>query len=796
MTASFIAKFDTNTLQPSGGSILVIDDEPGMRQVLMRFLERENYTLYEAANGREGLQVYERVRPDVVLLDAMMPGLDGFEVCERLQTLYRHAPPTVIMVTALADQDAVDLAFAAGAADFITKPINWAVLRQRVRRLLLAKRHEEKIGFLASLVEFSNDAILGHSLDGTILSWNRAAERVFGFTREEIIGQNVSILIPPDRTHEIDEMCLHLGEVQATEPFETIRIRKSGEWFDVALTISPIRNIIGEVVGVSVIARDISERKRNERELYEYRYQLETLVVQRTAELTAVAESLQADIDEQNWAEKAVRQSEEKLRRLTDNMLDIICQINTHGVIEYASPSCWSVLGYPPEWMVGESFYSLVHGDDRDRVMVAIQSDGRAEYRYQHADGHYLWMETLSNVLFEEQGQLAGYILGSRDISARKLAAEALLRSEERFRQLAENIDEVFWVSSADQTQVIYVSPAYERVFGRPFENSYDRLFFEGIHAEDYDRILASLQRQSHGNYDEEYRIIRPDGEIRWIRNRAFPIRNEMGEIYRLVGVMDDITERKRVEQELQEINRLKTVFLSTAAHELRTPLTSIQGFSEILLTRQLEPARQKRYMSLINEQSTHLARIVDDLLNVSRLEAMRHLALNVETVNMADLINNVLIPFTESSPAHPITVQGLESCPGTTGDPFRLSQVVKNLVSNAVKYSPNGGPITIRGACTPGFLQISVQDSGIGITREQQSHLFEKFYRADASNTAIGGTGLGLAISKLIIELHGGKIWAESEYQHGSTFFFTLPLPGEKPVEEAAQPSNARSES
>ncbi len=134
-------------------------------------------------------------------------------------------------------------------------------------------------------------------------------------------------------------------------------------------------------------------------------------------------------------------------------------------------------------------------------------------------------------------------------------------------------------------------------------------------------------------------------------------------------------------------------------------------------------------------------------------------------------------MPFRESAPRHDIHMESLPACPVLVADKFRLGQVLRNLLSNAVKYSPDGGTIFIRCRLIPNYLEVSIQDTGIGMTAAQQAHLFEKFYRADTSNTAIRGTGLGLAISKLIIELHGGKIWVESTPGVGSTFFFTLPL-------------------
>lgn len=244
-----------------------------------------------------------------------------------------------------------------------------------------------------------------------------------------------------------------------------------------------------------------------------------------------------------------------------------------------------------------------------------------------------------------------------------------------------------------------------------------------------------------------------------------------------ILAVCRDITEQKRVERELRDLNRLKTEFLSTAAHELRTPLASLVGFSEILLTRDVEAGRAKQFMRLIHEQSVHLSKIIDSLLDIARLEAKQSMALNVQPVNLAELVTQIQTYFSESQAKYQFQNEGLSVCPEVMADSFRLGQVFQNLFSNAVKYSPEGGGITLRAQVIPGFIKISIQDQGIGMTDQQQMHLFERFYRADASNTTISGTGLGLAICKLIVELHGGQIWAASEFGVGTTIYFTLPL-------------------
>ncbi len=226
-----------------------------------------------------------------------------------------------------------------------------------------------------------------------------------------------------------------------------------------------------------------------------------------------------------------------------------------------------------------------------------------------------------------------------------------------------------------------------------------------------------------------------------------------------------------------KEIARLKDEFVSTAAHELRTPLTSIRGFSEILLTRDLDETRRRRYLNLIAAQSIQLANLIDDLLDVARIEAGHALSFNWAWVEVGAIIQQAAQPFIETSPSHRFRFEGLDKAPLVYADAFRLEQVMRNLYSNAVKYSPHGGDVLTRLRVMDDTLEISVQDEGIGLRPEHQERIFEKFFRVDASNSAPSGTGLGLTICKQIVELHGGRIWVESRYGAGSTFYFTLPL-------------------
>lgn len=250
-------------------------------------------------------------------------------------------------------------------------------------------------------------------------------------------------------------------------------------------------------------------------------------------------------------------------------------------------------------------------------------------------------------------------------------------------------------------------------------------------------------------------------------------MRETEGEPGAFVMSVRDITRMKEVE-------RMKDSVLAISAHELRTPLTTIGLLLDLLLNRPpVEEERRQRVTATINRQVTQLQKIVDDMLDLARLEAGRGLSVEPEPIEVWKVVEEVVQPFVDTAEKHAFRLEEPAAGILVNGDPLRLKQVLRNLLSNAVKYAPDGGAIVVRGREREGQVEVSVQDEGIGLTPEEQQHLFQKFYRADASDRAPRGTGLGLVICKLIVERHGGRIWVESEKGVGSTFTFEVPVAG-----------------
>lgn len=244
------------------------------------------------------------------------------------------------------------------------------------------------------------------------------------------------------------------------------------------------------------------------------------------------------------------------------------------------------------------------------------------------------------------------------------------------------------------------------------------------------------------------------------------------------VTAFRDITERKAIEVRLQENDRIKSEFIATASHELRTPLTIIQGYTELLKDcNDLSPEQVRECESIIYDKAVALEKLIDELLDVSRIESGRPLCLDFAAVDIVEEIRQTLAHFQKEAADHDFSAVLPETKIILQVDRFKILQVFENLLNNAVKFSPAGSEITVSGAILGGHFQVTVADHGVGIAPEKQKHIFDKFFRVDTSNTALAGFGLGLYLVKRIVEAHQGMIWVESTLGEGTRFFFTLPL-------------------
>jgi len=611
--------------------------------------------------------------------------------------------------------------------------------------------------FLAAIAESSEDAIIAYAPTGIILTWNRAAEVIFGYSAEEATGKDVTLVVAPERRNRLERLTEQVLRGNAVLQHEGICVRKNGQSVQVSATAYPIRNSRGEVAAISVILRDISERKRTEEKIHE---------------------------------------KESRFRMMADGCPALMWVTNAEGRVEFINRAYRELIGTPLDRVEGLNWEALIHPDDAQRYLqdceraLEERAPLRSETRLRSAKGEWRWVATYAEPRFSPSGEFLGYVGLCPDITERKQVEEALRTSEEKFRQLAENIREVFWIMPPELDEIPYVSPAFEQVWGRTRESLYKHPFswVESIHPDDRERAQMLLLRQMEGEQVlREYRIRTPEGQEKWIRDRAFAIRDQMNRMVRIVGIAEEITEQKLYEAELIQAreaadvaNHAKSEFLANMSHEIRTPMNGIIGMTELTLDTELD-STQREYLNAVKDSADALMTVINDILDFSKIEAGK-LELAPVALSVRKCVGQAM--KTLSVRAHEKNLELACSVPPdladvVIGDPVRLRQVVLNLAGNAIKFTERGEVVLrvqMESLDADGMtLHFAISDTGIGIPLAKQKLIFQPFAQADTTTTRqYGGTGLGLSISARLIEMMGGRVWVESEVGKGSTFHFT----------------------
>lgn len=475
---------------------------------------------------------------------------------------------------------------------------------------------------LAAIVSTSDEAIISMGLTGAVLTWNAGAERLFGYTSDEMIGRPILELIPPDRLEEERLVQDRLQRGERVERYESVRLDKTGRRLEISVTVSPIRNAAGMVIAASRVTHDIRERKK---------------------------------------AEAALQDSEARLRMIADNIATLTWTADRLGWANWFNRRWYEYTGTNFETMKDRGWEIVLHPEHLQRVK------------------------------------------------------RGLLRCLER---------------------------------GEPWEDTFP--------------------------------LRGRDGTYRWFLSRAVPIRDETGEIIRWFGTNTDVHDRIEIEYALLEADRRKDEFLATLAHELRNPLAPIRNSVQILrLSSHADPAVKHVY-EMMDRQVNHMVRLVDDLLEISRI-TLGKIELRKDVIELADVIRNAVdscLPLITER-RHVLTVDVPTGSTRIAGDAVRLAQVVANLLNNAAKYMDPGGRIELTAQREGPEAKITVRDHGAGIPAAMLPRVFEPFIQVGAAlDRAQGGLGIGLTLVKRLVEMHGGRVEARSQgIGAGSEFIVHLPL-------------------
>jgi PAS domain S-box-containing protein len=659
---------------------------------------------------------------------------------------------------------------------------------------------------LAAIVESSDDAIISKTLESIITSWNKGAERIFGYTAAEAIGQSILMLIPPDRQDEEAQILAQLRQGNRIEHYETVRRRKDGTELDISLTVSPIKDATGRIIGASKIARDITERNQAKRAIQEA-----------AMRLSLALEAARLG----NWSWDAA----------TD-------------VVTFSERAA-EIFGLPPgTQLTWTQMQKMLHEDDRERARlgveqaIATKSDYEIEYQVIQPGGKRVWVTAKGRATYAATGQVTGMLGILQDITERKEEQAQLVEE----REALETINQVGQMLSAEldlEKLVQSLTDAATEItgaeFGSFFYNVLDErggsymlytlsgvskerfanfpmpratdLFGPTFRGEGVVRIADIKQDRRYGLNAPYYGL--PKGHLPVTSYLAVPVISRVGEVIgglffghsapnvftarheRIVTglagqaatAMDNarlFEATQKARHEAETANRLKDEFLATVSHELRTPLNAIFGWSRMLRDGRLDAPSAARAVETIERNAKAQEQIIEDILDVSRIITGK-IRLDVSPVEIALVIEAAVDALRPTADARQVQLlMMLDTKPSLVlGDAGRLQQIVWNLLSNAIKFTPKGGRVQIVLERVNSHIEIKMNDTGQGISKEFLPYVFERFRQADSSTTRkYGGLGLGLAIVRHLTELHGGTVAAESPGEgQGATFIVRLPL-------------------
>lgn len=650
---------------------------------------------------------------------------------------------------------------------------------------------------LASIVESSADGIIGNSLDGSVTSWNKGAEKLLGFSAQEALGRSfVDLVVPASLRAQEAEIIAHLHDGKPVPSFNTQRTHKNGELISVSVTVAAIRDSSDHVIGASITVRDISEQMAAEARINELNSSLEAQVAERTSELRQLNVLLG----------NVLRSASEVAIIATDH----------HGVIRLFNTGAERMLGYAAADVIDRSTPAAFHLAEEVaarsnelstefsqpiegfRVFVhkaELEGAETREWTYVRSDGTPVPVSLSVTAMRDEQGAFNGYLGMAVDLTARKAFESAFTSARDQLLMAADVAELGIWslsladnkLSWNDRMFELYGQPLSLRGEGLSYEHWYSR-----VHPDDAQMAEDALRftLEEGGIYDPIFRVVRPDGEVRIVHAGAQVERDVSGVALRVTGINRDITVQRELESRLRDArdqadaaSAAKSSFLANMSHEIRTPMNAVLGMLHLVQNTEMS-LRHLDYISKAESAAKSLLGLLNDILDYSKIEADK-LQLDVHAFELEALMRDLAVVLAGNQGAKDVEVM-FDLAPtlpsSLLGDSMRLQQVLINLAGNALKFTQHGQVVVkveeLQRTDEVVRLHIEVSDSGIGISESQLQRIFDGFTQAEASTTRrFGGTGLGLAISKRLIALMGGQLQVSSEKGVGSRFWFDIDM-------------------
>jgi PAS domain S-box-containing protein len=747
-------------------AVVAIDDDPMVLFMIARALRAEGMACLTATDGAEGLRLIREHPPDLVLLDIVMSGGDGFSVCREIRQTWSAEQLPVVMVTGLEDLASIQAAYQAGANDFLTKPLHWKHLPFRIRHVLQANQAfralQDNSKTLTSLFSVHPDSIFSVAADGTVTlvhsSYHHPAQ---GW--DAPLGK-LETLLPGPLAAQVQDRC----RAALAAPAQVFSLESALPLGD-DLRYWEGRFIASTENQVLVMVRDMTERRRSEQALHD---------------------------------------SEERYQRITEAITDYIYTVRldrdsagqtVHG------PGCFAVTGYSPDELARDPFLwiRMVADEDRPAVLeqvrriLAGEDPPPIEHRLRHKNGTVRWVRNTFVPHRDARGELAAYDGLVQDITERKRVEEALRESNQRLELAVQSGSLGIWDLNLQDRSAIWNDRMFE-LYGLPraaVPPAYEAWSDSVVHPEDRAAVKECMRAalEEDKRYEVAFRVVLPDGEIRHIASTGLVVRTATGRAIRVLGVNRDRTEqvraeleRRRLQEERQHSEKLESLgsLAGGMAHDMNNVLAAIMGMASALRAGCTDQDPRAQSLDSILHASGRGRDLVKALTDFARkgLEEPHWFDLNEILRKEADLLGHARLRQID------LVLDLDPALPKVLGDASALGSAIMNLGINALDAMPSGGTLRFRSrALADGSIRLEVSDTGQGMTPEVLARAMEPFY----TTKPVGkGTGLGLARVYGTVKAHGGTLELQSEPGRGTTVRILFPADPAAPPAVTAEPS------
>jgi PAS domain S-box-containing protein len=769
-------------------TLLIIDDSRNNINLLQHLLVKAKFKILVARNGKTGIQIAELEQPDLILLDIMMPGMDGFEVCQHLKSQPNTQDIPIIFMTVLADTSAKLKGFELGAADYITRPFQQKEVLARVNAHLKLRNLQQQlvhqnVQLQQEIIErqqAQNALKISHERFLTVLNSLEAIVYVIDMQNHEILFANQYVK-KIFQTENFDGKICWQAFYGQTSPCSFCNNAQ-------LLTTE------GQSTGVHSWEFQHPKNKRW--------YYIQNRAI-RWTEGQWVRLEVATDITERKMAEQALQAREAHLKAIFDTAAVGIILLDSQGYFLKANATWAKMIGYSQEALLQLTISELTYPKDnpksqklRQQLVTGAIDSFRLEKRYLRKNGSIFWGDVSATSIRHPDGTYQSTISVIVDITERKQAEEALRASEERFELAVCAANEGLWDWNIETNQVYY-SYRWKQILGyaEPELTDHPDEFFKRLHPEDIslvqDKITACIE-QKIPTFEITIRLQHKEGHYVWILSRGIAIWNPEGKPLRMVGTNMDLTEQKQAEEALSKAkeaaevaNRAKSAFLANMSHELRTPLNGILGYAQLFELDKTLTSQQQEGIAVIKRSGEYLLTLVSDVLDLSKIEAER-MELVPTDFGFERFLNGINDLFNMRAKQKGITFQyqPLTQLPTIIqADETRLRQILINLLSNAINFTKQG-LVIFQVSAIPNQnnnhwkIHFHIEDTGIGIAPKELSKIFLPFQQGSPRNYQIQGTGLGLAICQKLVNMMAGEISVESTIGQGTIFSVELDLP------------------